>query len=204
LGFIMGEGQRSGSIRYATSVAILFVILAAIGCGSLLLLPHQDSADGGLRTRQELADAYARVRPGTTPASQLARLGFDSGSPNAEVLSYLGVLERFMPRDSTKFDRLDAALQNCIQAQDRCTALVFTPGDRPRPSRGGVLAALGFGSAAASSDEPQVTLLVQDGRVAYKMMLGASPMRTAREVPPVSAIRGTEPEAAPIAFRTLY
>src|SRR5215469_2065417 len=128
----MDEGQRSGSIRYGSSLAILFVTLAALGCGSLLLLPHQDSSTGRLHTSQELADAFARVRPGTTPASQLTALGFDSGSPNAEVLSYLGVLERFLPRDSTKFDRLDAALQNCIQAQDRCTALVFTPGDRPR------------------------------------------------------------------------
>jgi hypothetical protein len=199
----MDEGQRSGSIRYATSVAILFVTLAAIGCGSLLLLPRQGDSTISVRTSRELAAAYARVHAGTTPASQLARLGFDAANPNAQVLSYLGVLERFLPRDSTKFDRLDAALQNCIQAQDRCTAIVFTPGDQQGTRSHGMLAALGFGPAAAATNSPAVTLLVQDGRVAYKMMTGMerAPMRTAREVPPVPAVKRAEADATPVAFR---
>jgi hypothetical protein len=196
----MDEGQRSGTVRYATSIAILFVTLAAIGCGSLWLLPRQGDLSTRVRTGKELAAAYARVQPGTTPASQLARLGFDAANPNAQVLSYLGVLERFLPRDSTKFDHLDAALQNCIQAQDRCTAIVFTPGDQPARSRG-VLAALGFGPAAAATNAPAVTLLVQDGRVAYKMMNGidGAPVRTARETPPVPAVNRAD--ATPVAFR---
>src|SRR5262249_31014355 len=147
----MDEGQRSGAIRYATSIAIIFVTLAVAGCGTLMLLPRQaDLSTGGLRTTEDLAAAYARVRPGATPASQLARLGFDTSTPNAQVLSYLGVLERFLPRDSTKFDRLDAALKSCIEAQDRCTALVFTSDDHPRGRSGGVFAALGLGAKAAA------------------------------------------------------
>jgi hypothetical protein len=173
-----------------------------------MLLPRQpDSSTGGLRTAKELAAAYARVRAGTTPASQLARLGFDTSMPNAQVLSYLGVLERFMPRDSTRFDRLDQALKTCIQAEDRCTALVFTPGDQPPAHSGGMFAALGFGTASVGARAAEVTLLVQDGRVAYKMITGVepSPVRTARDAtPPIPAVRRVEPGATPVTFRTVY
>ncbi|HUO87653.1 MAG TPA: hypothetical protein VMU08_00650 [Rhizomicrobium sp.] len=199
----MDEGQRSGAIRYATSIAVLFVILAVAGFGTLTLLPRQsDLSTGAPLTAKELAAAYARVQPGATRASQLARLGFDTSTPSAQVLSYLGVLERFLPRDSTKFDRLNVALRSCIEAQDRCTALVFTPGDG-RAHHGGMFAALGFGAASAAGRPAQVTLLVQDGRVAYKMMTGMTPqpVRTAREAAPVPAVRRAEPDAAPVAFR---
>jgi hypothetical protein len=203
----MDEGQRSGSIRYATSIVVVIVTLAVVGCGTLMLLPHQvDSSTGGLRTAKELTAAYARVRAGATPASQLARLGFDTSAPNVQVLSYLGVLERFMPRDSTRFDCLDQALKTCIQAEDRCTALVFTPGDQQRAHSGGMFAAFGFGAASAAAHMAEVTLLVQDGRVAYKMIHGAEPqpVRTARETAPLPAVRRVEPGATPVVFSTLY
>jgi len=198
----MDEGQRSGSSRYATAVAILAVALALIGCGTLTLLPRQpDSSGKEIASLKELALAYARVQPGLTRASQLAGLGFDAATPNVEALSYLGVMERYLSGDSTKFDRLDAALRNCIEARDRCTALVFKPGDQQ--GAGGMFATLGFDAANAAGRAAEVTLLLQNGRVAYKMITGMpqtpAPRRVAAPAPAVATI-----PVLPVAYRSIY
>jgi hypothetical protein len=196
----MDEGQGSGSLRYAASIAVLVVTVAVLGCGALTLLPRpSDTATTRLHSLKDLATAYLRVRPGETRASQLAALGFDTTNANVQVLSYLGVIERFAS-DSRKFDRLDDALQSCIDARDRCAAFVFTPGDEQHGP--GVLASFGLGSANAASRMAEVTLLVQDGRVAYKTISGVPnaflPQSVAHVVaaPPIPV-----PPAAPVSDR---
>jgi hypothetical protein len=187
----MVDGERGGSLRYATRIAGVIAVMALIGCGALTLLPRQnDPVPIRLRTMRDLATAYERVQPGLTRASQLTHLGFDPGSANAQVLSYLGVMERFMPNDSIRFDRLDAAVQDCIEARDHCTALVFRPmGRASMPGPAGILSALGLGAAAATNQAPEVTLLVRDGRVAFKMISGLPNARAKREVESVSLPR---------------
>ncbi|MEJ1970418.1 MAG: hypothetical protein WDN03_17590 [Rhizomicrobium sp.] len=195
----MVEAQHGGVRRYATSVVVLVAALAVVGLGILTVLPRQsDTAAVGFRSLRDLASAYARVLPGQTRASQLGRLGFDSTTPNVEVLSYLGMIERFMPRDSAQFDRLDPRLQTCIEARDRCTALVFKPGSAFKVRAAGMFSMFGLGAAQAAASDPVVTLLVQDGRVAYKTISGIPQQR------PVAApaiARSITAEATPVAYR---
>jgi len=197
----MGEGQRSGSLRYATSIAISLVALALLGCGALTLLPQHSETVAQFKSSRDLAFAYARVQPGMTRASQLAALGFDTTMPNVQVLSYLGLTERYMTGDSSKFDRLDAALQNCIEARDRCTGFVFRPGDA-KSGHSGVLETLGLGSANAAGRDAEVTLIVQDGRVAYKAISGMpqepAPRRVASPQPPHVAV-----PALPVSYNSM-
>ncbi|SRR5258707_12623889 len=195
----MGVGRAGGSFRHAVSVAIAVVTLALLACGTLTFLPHPyDNAPAGLKTPQDLARAYARIQPGTTRASELSSLGFDRTAANVQVLSYLGVLERFAA-DSRQFDRLNMALQGCIEARDRCTAFVFQTGDRH--GRGdGLLASLGLGPANAASPDAQVTLLVLDGRVAYKAIVGVARALLAHSETP--AVRRVS--AMPAADRVVY
>jgi hypothetical protein len=197
----MGEGKAGGSFRYAISMAVGFVALAVLGCASLTLLPHPtETSASRLRTFQDLATAYARVKPGETRASSLSVLGFDTTTANVEVLSYLGVMERFAG-DSRNFDRLDAALQNCLEARDRCTAFVFKPGERHRSHGDGILASFGLGPANAASRDAEVTLLVQDGRVAYKAIAGVPEAMLARRQP--VAVRPSL-QAIPASDRQVY
>jgi hypothetical protein len=202
----MDEGQGSGSLRYAASIAVLVVTAAILGCGTLTMLPHPSGvATTRLHSLKDLAAAYLRVRPGETRASQLAALGFDATTANVEVLSYLGVIERFAS-DSRRFDRLDDALQSCIEARDRCTAFVFKPGDR-HGHGGGVLASFGLGSANAASRSAEVTLLVQDGRVAYKTISGVPRTllaRTEMAMPRIAAPIIPRISVTPVADRTNY
>ncbi|MEJ0026423.1 MAG: hypothetical protein WDN01_10375 [Rhizomicrobium sp.] len=199
----MDEGQGSGSLRYAASIAILVVTLALLGCGTLTLLPRPSSeaASTQLRSLQDLAAAYVRVQPGETRASQLAALGFDTTTANVQVLSYLGLIERFAG-DSRKFDRMDEPLQECIEARDRCTALVFKPGDKSRGA--GMLASLGLGSASAAAREAVVTLLVRDGRVAYKTISGVPDTLLAQREPAMAAVGRPRTAAIPVSARSVY
>lgn len=166
----MSEGQHGGSFRYATSIAITVVALALVGFGALSLLPQRGDATSPLKTLDDLASAYLRVHPGETRASQLGALGFDTTTGNVHVLSYLGLIERYTNGDSRKFDLLDGALQDCIESRDRCTGFVFQPSDQAR--RHGVLASLGLGAANAADNGAEVMIIVRNGRVAYKTMIG--------------------------------
>jgi hypothetical protein len=201
----MSEGQRGGLSRYAISIGLSVLALVLIGCGTLTLLPRQSDASAHvIRSLKDLAAAYARVQPGLTRASQLSQLGFDSGTPNVQVLSYFGVLERFMPGDSVRFDKLNDAVRSCIiEARDRCKALVIQPADQRHASSGGMFAALGFGQAKAATPPAQVTLLLQNGRVAYKMISGL-PFQPPRRVAVHAAPRPATIDAAPVAYRVLY
>lgn len=178
----MVNGERSESLRYVTSITLVIGVLALVGCGVLTLLPRQsDPAPVRLMTVRDLAAAYARVQPGQTRTTQLSSLGFDMGAGNSQSLSYLGVMERFMPRDSVRFDHLNAVVQDCIAARDHCTALVFRPMDRSHTyawAHSALLSAFGLGAAAAATDHtPEITLLIRDGRVAFKMISGLPTLR---------------------------
>jgi hypothetical protein len=172
----MGVGSRSGTRRYAKIVASLAVTLVLVGCGGLGLLPYQtDIQNTKFRSFKQVTSAYDQIQPGATRISDLTEIGFDtSASPNVEMLSYLGIIERFMPRDSIKYDNLDPAVQRCIDARDRCTALVFRP-ERLHQERTGnwALDVLGFERTTVNYGwSAEVMLLIQDGRVAYKVMSG--------------------------------
>lgn len=173
----MDESSQSGeSRRYLRVIASLMVTLALVGCGGLGLLPYQsDVQNSGFTSYKQVRAAYAAITPGRTLASDLSKLGFDATrSPNVQVLSYLGVIERFMPRNSISFDKLAPAVQACIDARDRCTAYVFKPEKLHRERRGNFfLDVLGFQRVTVKTGwSADVILLVQDGRVAYKVMSG--------------------------------
>ena len=101
-----------------------------------------------------------------------------------EILSYLGVIERFMPRDSIGFDKLDPAVQSCIEARDRCTAYVFRPGQLHQERTGEFfLDLLGFERTTVNTGwSAEVVFLVQDGRVAYKVMSGKPNIDTTHDL----------------------
>lgn len=176
LGVCMGPGNGSGKRRYVAIALGIAGTLALVGCGGLSLLPYQsDVANTHFKTYAQLQAAYQAVKPGLTRASELGRIGFDSArSANVEVLSYLGIVERFMPRSSIKFDRLAAPVQSCIDARDHCMAYVYRPSRMEQETRGNALLKLvGFDHTTVSRGwSAEIVLLVRNGRVAYKAMVG--------------------------------
>ena len=152
-------------------------MLSLVGCGGLGLLPHETrvSTSTSFQTYDQVAAAYVGIVPGETRLADLPKLGFDTATtPNVEILSYLGVIERFMPRNSLTFDHLAQPVQACIEAQDRCSAFVFHPQHVESRRLGNFLLDL-FGFERMTLDtgwQAEVVLLMQDGHVAYKLMSG--------------------------------
>lgn len=150
--------------------------LAFVGCAGIGLWPYQtEISNANFRSYDAVQTAYEAITPGLTRQSDLGALGFDAGnSPNVKVLSFLGVMERFMPRDSIKFDELDPAVKACIEARDSCSAYVFRPQQHDE-ARDASWLFDSFASdqmAGRAGWSAEVVLLIQRGRVAYKFMPG--------------------------------
>ncbi|HWU26936.1 MAG TPA: hypothetical protein VN154_11100 [Rhizomicrobium sp.] len=172
----MLKGNGLNARRYAGVAASALVTLVLVGCGGLGLLPREsDVRNTSFKSYKEVEVAYQQIAPGVTRTTDLTEMGFDSSdSPNVEVLSYLGVIERFIPRDSIRFDNLDPVVQQCITARDRCTGYVFHP-ERLHKERLGnwFLDVLGFQRTVVNYGwSAEIVLLVMDGRVSYKVMSG--------------------------------
>ena len=90
---------------------------------------------------------YANIRAGM-PAADLVKYGFDASREDAESLSYLAVINRYLPATEEEFNELPYAMRMCMEAQDRCTALVFHENER--------------------GHEAATTFFIKDNRVAYK------------------------------------
>lgn len=167
--------------RINRSIALLsvFVALGVSGCASWLpsttdLLPSQQQAAGGLfDTYEQMQAAYDRIEPGATTDAALCDYGFDMARfSNAEVLSYLGVIERFVPRDSIRYDSLAKPVRDCIEVQTRCQAYVFHPGRLTKTRTGNFFMDF-FGFNRITTEigwSADVVFLVQDKKVVYKIM----------------------------------
>jgi hypothetical protein len=141
----MGTAMTGKISLLAVAGVLAFLLIATCEAFSL---PRDGGAHAGFTSLQQFRAAYARVAPGITAESELARLGFNLAARDTRTLSYLGVMERFMPHDSQAFDRLDPAMRACFEAQDGCTARIFR------------------------MESTRIVLLLHDGRVAYKTISG--------------------------------
>ena len=123
------------------SFAAGFVMLLGAGF-TVASWPHKTPVASTVLSNDEiLTRAYERVHTGM-PVSQLGKIGLDTSQ--AERLSKLALVERFMPKDSVAFDALDPAVQACYAGPGACDAYIFT------------------------ATGARAVLLVEDGRVAWK------------------------------------
>lgn len=112
-------------MRFLSLTAALVVLFGCV----LGLLVRFSAPEIPARKAQALSSAYDRLSPGTTPASQLKRLGFDTQS--ATRISELGMIEQFVRGDSVDFDALDAGVKDCLQGRARCNGYIFPLTDMP-------------------------------------------------------------------------
>ena len=125
-------------------IFVSFVVLLGAGAGLTVAAWPRAQGASVPGSDEKLENALAHVSTGM-PVSGLAKAGLDI--TQAKRLSALGLMEAFMPKDSSDFDGLDPALQSCFQNRDGCDGYVFR---------------------AAGAE---ALLVVEHGRVTLKMML---------------------------------
>ena len=134
-------------MRLFAVIAVLVILLgSAIG-----LLARSGASETPTSPYRVTARAYDRLQPGITPAAQLATLGFNLAQGTR--LSYLAMVEQFMPEDSSGFDTLDPSVQDCLQTRERCTAYTFALTGKPGM---------------------RAVIVINAGRVAYKKRDGTA------------------------------
>lgn len=150
----------------------LMVVLVLAGCSGVL--PHETTADSvKFQTYEDLMTAYAKIDVGKTKLADLTGLGFDpKTTPNIEILSYVEIIDRFMPTEAMTVQRLPKGVRSCIEAQDHCSAYVMHLKHSKVRHNGGVVPDLLEIERDTSSVgwSAEVVLLLRDDQVAYKMI----------------------------------
>jgi hypothetical protein len=97
-------------------------IFSISGCSALLpeARSHVESPWESFEYAKKSFDA---IKPYTTTTSDLTTLGFTPFvTPNIKILSYLDIINRFMPNASITKEDIDKELLQCIGAKDTCHA----------------------------------------------------------------------------------
>src|SRR5579871_1226979 len=178
----MLKQNKGGRQRYVAASAVLASAAFLSACSALGIgvantdfLPDEDTVASSFASYDAVQAAYVSVKAGETDGPQLARLGFDEQTaPNVEKLSYLGVMDRFLPGSSVRFDTLPPVVQSCIESQERCSAVIFRPEHIHAQRTGSLLLdLLGFERVTVDSGwSAEVIFLMQDERVVYKVLQG--------------------------------
>jgi hypothetical protein len=169
------------------------------GCSSLLP-SEREIETRDFASYAGVEAAFERVVPMATRASELSRLGFDVGNTaSVERLSYLGVMEHFMPRDAIRLEDTDPAVRSCILRRELCTGYRFQLERREEERVGNVaLDLLSFNRTTVTSGwNADVIFLVDGGLVTYKLLSGnPSVDRTHERVQPLGPLQDLTGAAA--------
>lgn len=155
----------------------LTVILATSGC--LTLLPSaKQSTLSPWESFDNAKAAFDKIVPYSTTKAELKALGFDPFSTaNIQILTYLDIMNHFMPNPSIKKDDLYEGIRACIDAREGCVAYKMEPKIVKTGRHGSVLLdLLNFKRHTIKTGWKFEALVVLiDGTVVYKLW-GGNPM----------------------------
>lgn len=159
---------------FAMCLLCLALVSITTGCKSLFSSSAQ-------RTRtpwqnfDEAQTAYEKVVPHKTTISELKELGFDPNTtPNIKILTYLDLIQRFIPNSSITLNDLQPDVRSCIESKDCCHAYEMEL-DMTDSKRYGNLALDVFGfnrKTKTTGWRFKALVIVKDDVVAYKIRSG--------------------------------
>jgi uncharacterized protein (DUF736 family) len=155
---------------------ILLAVLLFLAPGCSSLLPSSKViAKSKWHSYGEAEADFDRITPGATATNELAALGFaPSVNPNVRILTYLDVIQRFMPNQSISKDDLDPSVRAFIEGRERGQAWEVDVSSANSKRYGSVLLDL-TGFVKKSHDtgwQFKGLLLIREGRVVYKLSAG--------------------------------
>lgn len=170
------SAKRSPGKRFTLASLLTLIALASLvtACGNAL--PREEN---NVRSRwgsfEEAMQDYEKIKPYETTTEELKELGFDPyAQPNIHILSYLDIIQRFMPNQSITLDDLDPAVSFCISSRAQCVAYEAQPQSTKSKRVGNVaLDIMTFRRRTLESGWSFYALiLINDGIVVYKVWSG--------------------------------
>lgn len=103
-------------------LSFLALVLLNTGCKSLF--PSDDAkTKTKWQTYDEAQAAFDRIILHQTTLEDLKTMGYDPhATPNVRILTYLDLIERFLPNASISMQDLHKDVRACIEAKDCCNA----------------------------------------------------------------------------------
>lgn len=166
--------QRDKTIYWRSIFLVCGLSLFLAACGSPLP-KTEDETKSRWDSFDEAMSAYDKITLDQSTVGDLRGLGYDPYSaPNVKILSYLDIIQKFMPTNSVKLDQLPLSVQNCLAKQEACMAYEAHPGTVKRKRVGSLfMDLLGFKRKTIETGWRFNALIVLDnGIVVYKVWSG--------------------------------
>ena len=157
------------------SILIVAVCFLCTGCGVRLLPTTEDTVRSPWDSFEEAKMSYEKIVVYETDLQGLKNRGFDPFSTaNMEILTYLDIMDRFMPNPAIKKEDLDQGIRECIENQSGCQAYEMMIEVLNSERRGSVFLDLfGFKRKTYRSGwQFQALFVINNGSVVYKLWGG--------------------------------
>jgi hypothetical protein len=159
---------------FAMCLLSVALVVTTTGCKALFSSTSQRSRTPW-QNFEEAQMAFDKVVPHKTTLSELKTMGFDPmTTPNVKILTYLDLIQRFIPNASITFDDLQPDVRACIESKDCCHAYEMDL-DLTDNNRFGNLALdiFGFNRKTKTTGWTfKALIIVKDDVVAYKIRSG--------------------------------
>jgi len=169
-------GRESGGVmkRRLFMAVVLAGLFLTGGCSSLL--PHgENTTVSRWKTYQDVDTAFGKIAPYYTTVEDLQRLNFDPKlSPNVKILTYVDIIQTFMPVQAIQLQDLPEGVRECIKAKEHSRAYLVELREL-RDKRHGNLFLDIFGfkrQTHVSGWEFKGVILLQEDLVVYKLSSG--------------------------------
>ena len=105
-------------------MCLSYLALAVLATGCKALFPSEDRRTlNQWKSFDETQLAFDKIIPHQTSTADLKKMGLDPhSSPNIQLLTYLDVINRFIPNQSITKDDLPPDIKSCLESKDCCQA----------------------------------------------------------------------------------
>lgn len=150
--------------------------LISLFLASCSLLPKgEDKIKSPWKSFAQAMESFNQIELHKTTQDDLRKLGFDPYSiPNVHILSYLDIIQKFVPNNSVKLKDLPPSVRKCLAGRESCIAYEALPGISKRKRVGSLfMDLLKFKRKTIKTGWKFNALIVLDhGVVVYKIWSG--------------------------------
>jgi len=108
---------------FCSAVLLLFLT----GCSGLLPSIEQ-TTKSPWESFGEAKKSFDKITPRKTTTEELKQLGFDPfETPNVTLITYLEIIEHFMPNPSITLQHLDPGVRACLKSRHACHGYAVAP-----------------------------------------------------------------------------
>jgi hypothetical protein len=154
----------------------LIIVLVVFISGCKSTLPSDTTrANVNWETYKDCEDSFDQIIPYKTTVEELKDIGFDPyKSSNIKVLTYLDIIQRFIPNSSISKADLPDSIFECLKAKDSCVAYEVTLENREKKRVGNAwLDILGFKKKTHITGWVfKALIIVNKDMVVYKLRAG--------------------------------